>query len=106
MGAYQLVCLLCVVDVSLGEVLEAAIMVEGVVAHLMTFFHHLAEEMRVFPHIVANHEEGRLSPVMAQGFENERRGFWNGTVVEREIYGMFMLVHAPQGSWKHPTQPE
>ena len=36
---------------------EAAEVVIGVIAYLMTFFHNLLEEFRVLLHVLAHHEE-------------------------------------------------
>ena len=106
MGTDELVGLFSILDIGLGEVLQSTEVVESVVAHLMSFVENLLEEIGLFPHVVAHHEEGGVGVECPQRVEDEWRGLGYGTVVEREVYGTLVLVHAPIGFGKHPSQPE
>ena len=101
----QVVGLLRVGAVGLCAVLEPTPMVVGVVAHLMSFGHNLLEQVWVFVHVVAYHEEGGLYPMLPKRVENKGRGFRNRTVVKGEINHLFVLVHSPRCPGVKPAQP-
>ena len=70
-------------------------MMESVVAYLMTFGNNLFIKFRIFADIVANHKECCLDAELAKGIEDKGRALRNGTVVERKVNRMFVLVHSP-----------
>ena len=100
------VSLLCVVDIGFGEVLQTTQMVEGVIAHLMTLVPYLLIQFGMLTHIVAHHEKGGAGVVFTKRLEDERGRLGYRTIIERQIYRTLVLVHAPDGSRKHPSQPE
>jgi len=57
---------------------------EGVVADLLTLPIHLADDVGVFGHLLADHEEGGLDVVTLQHVEDARRPDRIGPVVEGE----------------------
>ena len=74
--------------------------------HLMAVGHYGVIQLRVLVHIVAYHEERGLGAVAAERVEYEWRRLRYRTVVKRQIYCTLVLVHAPDGLRKEPTQPE
>ena len=81
-AAYVGVGLLHVVAVVVQRVAESADMVVCMVAYLMAFVDDAPEEVGIFPHVVAHHEEGGLDAVVAQRVEDEGCRLGNGAVVE------------------------
>lgn len=58
-------------NICYSPMLESTDMVEGVVAHLMTFGNDLIVEVVVSQHIFANHKEGSLDIMFAKSFQYE-----------------------------------
>ena len=102
----ELVGLLGVLDVGACKVLQTAEVVERMVAHLMTLFHYTAEEVGVFPYIVANHEKRCVRVVRTQRFQDERSGFGYRSIIKGEIDCALLLVHAPQRTGEKPPNPK
>ena len=102
MGVHQFVGLKGVDDICGSPVLETADVVHRVVTHLMASIDNLLEELGVFPHIVAYHEEGGLGTERIERFENERRSLGDGSVIEGQIDCAFVRIHPPSGMWVKP----
>ena len=84
-----------VLDVGARKVLQTTEVVERMVAHLMPLFHYTAEEVGVFPYIVANHEKRCVRVVRTQRFKDEWSGFGYWSIIQGEIDCVLLLVHAP-----------
>ena len=74
---------------------EATDVVVGVITDAMPFVDHTLEDVGVFAHVVAHHEEGRLDTIPSQHVQDEWRGFGDGPVVESQIDGLLLRVHTP-----------
>jgi hypothetical protein len=88
--------LLYVIAVVTNGISDATDMVVGVVAYAMTLADHALVEFRVFAHLVAYHEEGGFDVVFGQYVKHKRSGLGYGTVVEGQIDGLLVTVHAPK----------
>lgn len=71
MGMDNVVGLGYIENICYSPMLESTDMVEGVVAHLMTFGNDLIVEVVVSQHIFANHKEGSLDIMFAKSFQYE-----------------------------------
>ena len=104
-GAYKVVGTLHIVNICLGNMLEASKMMIGMIAHLMALRNNTSVEVGILAHIVSYHEESGVYPKLFQCLQNERRRLRYRSVVKREIYRTFVAVHSPGCTWKQPTQP-
>ena len=84
---------------------ECTEMVECMIAHLMSFLNDLIVKVVVAQHILTDHKKGSLHAILPQRLENERRRFWDWSIVEGKIDSMLMLVHSPQRLGIYPSQP-
>ena len=80
-------------------------MVEGVVAHLMTFGNDLIVEVVVSQHIFANHKEGSLDIMFAKSFQYEGGRLGDRTIIERYVNRTFVRIHSPSRPGIKPAQP-
>ncbi len=75
MGTYQLIGFLYIIIIGECPVLESPQMIEGVIAHLMTFGHDTSVEVMIAEHILAHHEEGGLHAIVGECLQDEGGGF-------------------------------
>ena len=99
----QFVGLVGILAIVADGVFEPTDMIEGMVADAVSGCHHLLIEFRMFAHVVAHHEESGLHPLFLQHFQDKRSGFGNRAIIEGEVDGFLMFVHAPQGSGVKPA---
>ena len=85
--------------------LEGPQMVVGVVAHLVTFVDDLLKQFRIAVDILTHHEECGFCVELFKCLEQERSGFGDGTVVERQIDCSNRRIHPPNRLWVYPSQP-
>ena len=91
-GGKITVTLLDVVNVIVVAHTHTADMVEGVVSYVMSALHHHLVDVRVFAHVVTNHEECGLYPILVQDIKYPGSNFGNGSVIEGEINRMVFRV--------------
>ena len=85
-----------------GQPLDVVV---GVVANAVTPALDFLEQLGVFPHVVAHHEEGGLRIVFVQRVENPGSGLRDGPVVEGEVNRLLVRVHSPYSTGIEPSQP-
>lgn len=72
-GLYQLVGSVGILYVSSRKMLETSEVMERVVADLMAGSHYLIIQFRIFPYIVAHHEERGMRSIFGERLKDERR---------------------------------
>lgn len=103
-GVQILVGLVHIAHIRAYAVQQSAYVVVSVVAQSVpAAFHHL-ELLGVLAYVVAHHKEGGFDAVVVEHVEHPGCHLGYGAVVESEVYGPFVLVHAPQGARVQPAQ--
>ena len=83
---------------------QSAYVVVSVVAQSVpAAFNHL-ELLGVLAYVVAHHKEGGFDAVVVEHVKHPGCHLGYGAVVESEVNGPFVLVHAPQGARVQPAQ--
>ena len=93
-----------VAHIAADAVSESADVVEGMVAQPVTSsFDHL-KLLGVLADVVSHHKEGGFDAVVVEHVKHPRCDFGDGAIVEGEIDGSFVGVHAPEGMRIKPSE--
>ena len=95
-GVEQLVSLVNIFHIGSGSSSKTTKMIESMVAYTMACGLHHLKLCRVFPHIVAHHEERSLYSVMVKEIQHAGRDVWYRTVVESKIDSPLLRLYPPE----------
>lgn len=86
-----------------AQVFESADMIEGVVADAVPSFDYHPELFRMLAYIVSHHEEGCLDVIFVQQVQYPGSYLRDRAVIEGQVNGFYLLVHAPEGTGIKPA---
>jgi len=100
---YQFVGFVRILQVILAQIFKASYVVISVVPEAMSPFYNHFKLFGMLSHIVTYQEEGRFDVVFVQQVQYPRSDAWYGAVVESQVDSLYILIHAPIGTWVKPA---